>query len=100
MGGGRPLADRIGKRLGQLFQPGFGIPKYGLAVANKEGVEVELVRKTCTPCRGGVPPLTPEEVGSYLPQASGRDRKGKVRRGATFLTAYVCLWNGTTATRE
>ena len=33
--------------------------------------EVELVRKTCTPCRGGVRPLTPEEVGSDLPQASG-----------------------------
>ena len=55
------------ERLGELFQPGFGIPNYVLAVANKEGVEVELVRKTCTPCRGGVPPLTPEEVGSYLP---------------------------------
>ena len=30
-----------------------------------------LARKTCTPCRGGVPPLTPDEVQSFLPQASG-----------------------------
>ncbi len=39
---GPPLVVRIGKRLDQLFQPGFGIPKYGLAVANKEVVEVEV----------------------------------------------------------
>jgi 4a-hydroxytetrahydrobiopterin dehydratase len=24
-----------------------------------------LVEKTCTPCRGGVPPLTPEEAADY-----------------------------------
>ncbi|MGK9167692.1 4a-hydroxytetrahydrobiopterin dehydratase [Inquilinus limosus] len=28
-----------------------------------------LSEKTCTPCRGGVPPLTPEEARRYLEQA-------------------------------
>jgi 4a-hydroxytetrahydrobiopterin dehydratase len=28
-----------------------------------------LVEKTCTPCRGGIPPLTPEEAESYRSQA-------------------------------
>ncbi len=33
--------------------------------------EAALVQKMCTPCRGGVPPLTPDEVQSLLPQATG-----------------------------
>ena len=28
-----------------------------------------LSEKTCTPCRGGVPPLTPDEAKRYLEQA-------------------------------
>jgi 4a-hydroxytetrahydrobiopterin dehydratase len=28
-----------------------------------------LAEKNCTPCRGGVPPLTPEEAESYRAQA-------------------------------
>jgi 4a-hydroxytetrahydrobiopterin dehydratase len=28
-----------------------------------------LASKTCTPCRGGVPPLTPEAAASYLERA-------------------------------
>jgi 4a-hydroxytetrahydrobiopterin dehydratase len=28
-----------------------------------------LVEKSCTPCRGGIPPLTPEEARSYRTQA-------------------------------
>ncbi|MGQ0663135.1 MAG: 4a-hydroxytetrahydrobiopterin dehydratase [Pseudomonadota bacterium] len=31
----------------------------------------DLALKTCTPCRGGVPPLTPEEAASLLGQAPG-----------------------------
>ena len=31
-----------------------------------------LAEKTCTPCRGGVPPLTPEEAESYHVQAPDR----------------------------
>ncbi len=30
-----------------------------------------LAQKKCTPCRGGVPPLNPDEVQSLLPQATG-----------------------------
>ena len=32
-------------------------------------VESILAEKTCTPCRGGVPPLTPEESEAYRAQA-------------------------------
>jgi pterin-4a-carbinolamine dehydratase len=28
-----------------------------------------LAEKTCTPCRGGIPPLTPEEAESFRTQA-------------------------------
>jgi 4a-hydroxytetrahydrobiopterin dehydratase len=31
----------------------------------------ELVRKTCTPCEGGVPPLDPEQVAALLPSVPG-----------------------------
>ena len=31
----------------------------------------DLLSKTCTPCRGGVPPLTRDEALSFLPQAAG-----------------------------
>jgi len=30
---------------------------------------ITLVHKTCTPCRGGVPPLTPLEAEAFLVQA-------------------------------
>jgi 4a-hydroxytetrahydrobiopterin dehydratase len=30
-----------------------------------------IAQKSCTPCRGGVPPLTPEEAAGYLPQTPG-----------------------------
>ena len=30
---------------------------------------VALVEKSCTPCRGGIPPLTREEVAGYREQA-------------------------------
>jgi 4a-hydroxytetrahydrobiopterin dehydratase len=32
-------------------------------------VDSFLAEKTCTPCRGGVPPLTPEEAEGYRGQA-------------------------------
>ena len=40
--GKQGIADLIRKRLNQLFEPGLGIPQYGLAVADKEDVEVEI----------------------------------------------------------
>ncbi len=33
--------------------------------------EGALAQKRCTPCRGGVPPLNPDEVQSSLPQVTG-----------------------------
>ena len=33
--------------------------------------EGALARKKCTPCRGGVPPLNPDEVQSSLAQVTG-----------------------------
>ena len=33
--------------------------------------EAALAQKTCTPCRGGVPPLNSDEVRLLLPQAKG-----------------------------
>ena len=35
-------ADLIWKRLDQLLEPGFGILKYRLAVADEEDVEVQI----------------------------------------------------------
>ena len=31
----------------------------------------DLSNKTCTPCRGGIPPLTKAAAETYLPQAPG-----------------------------
>ena len=31
----------------------------------------DLAERVCTPCRGGIPPLTGEEAAHYLPQADG-----------------------------
>jgi 4a-hydroxytetrahydrobiopterin dehydratase len=32
-------------------------------------MSIELLSKTCTPCRGGIPPLTREQASEYLSQA-------------------------------
>ncbi len=37
----------------------------------------ELAAKTCLPCRGGVPPLSPEEAGRLLGRLSGWGLNGK-----------------------
>ena len=46
-----------------------------------------LVTKTCTPCRGGIPPLTPDEVtafGKHVPDWSVRDEARRIERTYTF----------------
>jgi 4a-hydroxytetrahydrobiopterin dehydratase len=46
-----------------------------------------IAQKTCTPCRGGVPPLTPEEAATYLPQTAGwelQDDSRWLRRNFSF----------------
>jgi 4a-hydroxytetrahydrobiopterin dehydratase len=47
----------------------------------------ELAAKTCTPCRGGVPPLRPEEAEAYLRQAADwqlRDGGKRIERTYWF----------------
>jgi len=47
----------------------------------------ELAAKTCTPCRGGVPPLGPEEAEAYLRKAADwqlRDDGKRIERTYWF----------------
>ena len=42
-----------------------------------------LVAKTCTPCRGGIPPLTPQEAEHFhvhVPQWEVRDEARRIER--------------------
>jgi len=41
---------------------------------------VTLAERTCTPCRGGVPPLTEEEAAQYHEQAPDWELSDRVRR--------------------
>jgi 4a-hydroxytetrahydrobiopterin dehydratase len=41
----------------------------GVRPAGGETMASALAEKTCTPCRGGVPPLAPEEAEGYRAQA-------------------------------
>jgi 4a-hydroxytetrahydrobiopterin dehydratase len=46
-----------------------------------------LAEKTCTPCRGGVPPSTPEEAEGYraeAPEWSLRDEATRIERTYRF----------------
>ncbi len=46
-----------------------------------------LTAKTCTPCRGGIPPLTPEQVETFHPQVlewAIRDDARRIERTYTF----------------
>ena len=57
-----------------------------------------LAEKTCTPCRGGVPPLTVEEAEAYRVQAPEwalRDEAARIERTYRFRNfgdafAFVC----------
>ncbi|HEY2968559.1 MAG TPA: 4a-hydroxytetrahydrobiopterin dehydratase [Casimicrobiaceae bacterium] len=47
----------------------------------------DLLSKTCTPCRGGVPPLTSVEAEGYLKQAPGWalvDEERRIERSFKF----------------
>ena len=54
-----------------------------------------LAEKTCTPCRGGVPPLTPEEAEGYRAQApdwsllDGAARIERIFRFRDFRAAFA-----------
>jgi 4a-hydroxytetrahydrobiopterin dehydratase len=47
----------------------------------------DLLSKTCTPCRGGIPPLSGGEAESYLNQAPGwalMDENRRIERSFAF----------------
>lgn len=55
---------------------------------------MELAQKTCTPCRGGIPPLTSSEAEALLPQASGwqlLDNGTRLERRFKFKTFAAAL---------
>jgi 4a-hydroxytetrahydrobiopterin dehydratase len=46
-----------------------------------------LVAKTCTPCRGGIPPITPQEAEHFhvhVPQWEVRDEARRIERTFRF----------------
>ena len=55
---------------------------------------MSLSQKTCTPCRGGIPPLTLSEAEALLPQASGwrlLENGARLERGFSFETFATAL---------
>ena len=60
-------------------------------------VDSALAEKPCTPCRGGVPPVTPEEAEGYRAQApewalvDGATRIERTYRFRTFREAFAFL---------
>ena len=49
--------------------------------------EANLVRKTCTPCRGGIPPLAPDEVENFrgqVPEWTIQDDAHRIERTYTL----------------
>jgi 4a-hydroxytetrahydrobiopterin dehydratase len=48
---------------------------------------MSLAQKTCVPCRGGIPPLTPAEAGAFLKQTEGWELlEGSTKIRRTFKT--------------
>lgn len=48
---------------------------------------MSLTQKTCVPCQGGIPPLTPEEADGFLNQVPGwelNDAADRLYRKVTF----------------
>ena len=53
-----------------------------------------LAEKTCTPCRGGTPPLTTEEAEAYRVQAPEwllQDEARRIERTYRFQELHRCL---------
>ena len=47
---------------------------------------MDLTRKKCVPCEGGIPPMTPDEVKTYLAQVKGWESIGdkRIRKKFSF----------------
>ncbi len=58
-------------------------------------MNTNLTAKTCTPCRGGVPPLTVDEVAQFGPQvpewevSEAADKIGRTFRFSNFASSYA-----------
>jgi 4a-hydroxytetrahydrobiopterin dehydratase len=53
----------------------------------EDAVTAALAGKTCTPCRGGIPPLTPEQVETFrsqVPEWAVRDEALRIERTYPF----------------
>jgi len=53
----------------------------------EDAVTGTLAAKTCTPCQGGIPPLTPDEVETFrkqVPEWAIRDDARRIERTYTF----------------
>jgi len=61
-------------RTGDHIRIGRGKPR------PEEVVMTELATKTCTPCRGGVPPIDRDEAQAYLEQADGWELRDDGKR--------------------
>ena len=52
----------------------------------------DLATKQCKPCEGGVPPLSPNEIASLLPQIEGWDLlEPRIWRGYDFKNYYQTM---------
>jgi 4a-hydroxytetrahydrobiopterin dehydratase len=53
---------------------------------------IDLARKKCSPCEGGVAPLTPEDVGNLLMQLEGWEyANGVIAKTYAFKNHYQTL---------
>src|SRR3989454_9760291 len=64
-------------KIAKVMFPGNGTK---VRFPGASGMSEDLLSKTCTPCRGGVPPLTKAEAEGYLKQAPGWARVDEGRR--------------------
>jgi 4a-hydroxytetrahydrobiopterin dehydratase len=53
----------------------------------------DLAKGKCKPCEGGIPPLTPKEIGTLMPQlnAGWAMVDGKLRRDFKFPDHYITM---------
>lgn len=47
--------------------------------------EHDLAERTCTPCRGGIPPMSRDEAARYMPQVPGWELQDE---GRTIVRTY------------
>jgi 4a-hydroxytetrahydrobiopterin dehydratase len=63
--GGTPYVNSLGSQAGAFIFPCYAF--------SKEGQMAGLAEKSCIPCRGGVPPLTAEQIKPLAAEVPGWD---------------------------